>query len=451
METQKKNQTACRKGILFLISLMFFPCLVSFSQEVLKDYKVNTEEKKLVVDSIALFMEEKYVFPDKGKEMGQLVLNNLKAGKYDGISDPQDFAAALTEDLRSVNHDRHIGVMYGPEMIAMIRKGQKDETKKEMEEYMKQQQERINFNFKEIKILPGNVGYLKFNSFMDASNAGPTAIAAMNFLAHTDALIIDLTDNGGGSPSLIQLITTYFFEEPEHLNSFYIREGDKTEQFWTLTYVPGERMLETDIYILTSSFTFSGAEEFTYNLKNMKRAVIVGETTGGGAHPVEQHIINDNFGISIPFGKAVNPITNSNWEGTGIDPHVKAEKSKALEVAYELALDSLLKKEDNEDVKRELAWTKEGLQAKLNPFQMDEKTLKDFVGVYGPRKITLEDGQLYYQRENRPKMKMIPMKEDLFMLDELTYFRIKFIREGDKVIAIEGQYDNGTTDRHEKS
>jgi hypothetical protein len=451
METQKLNQTACRKGILFLISLMFFPCLVSFSQEALKDYKVNPEEKKQVVDSIALFMEEKYVFPDKGKEMGQLVMKNLKEGKYDGISDPQDFAAAVTEDLQSVNRDRHIRVMYGPEMIDMLRKSLKEETKKEMEEYMKQQQEHINFNFEEIRILPGNVGYLKFDSFMDASNAGPTAIAAMNFLAHTDALIIDLTDNGGGSPSLIQLITTYFFNEPEHLNSFYIREGDKTEQFWTLTYVPGERMLETDIYILTSSYTFSGAEEFTYNLKNMKRAVIVGETTGGGAHPVEQHIINDNFGISIPFGKAVNPITNSNWEGTGIDPHVKAEKSKALDVAYEMALDSLLKKEDNEDLKRELAWVKEGLQAKSKAFQMDEKTLKDFVGVYGPRKITLEDGQLYYQRENRPKMKMIPMKEDLFMLDELTYFRIKFIREGDKVIAIEGQYDNGTTDRHDRS
>jgi C-terminal processing protease CtpA/Prc len=316
---------------------------------------------------------------------------------------------------------------------------------------MKKRQEHVNFNFKEIKILPGNVGYLKFNSFPDASTAGPTAIAAMNFLSHTDALIIDLTDNGGGSPSLIQLITTYFFEEPKHINSFYIREGDKTEQFWTLTFVPGERMPETDIYILTSGFTFSGAEEFTYNLKNMKRAVIVGETTGGGAHPVNEHIINDNFGISVPFGKAVNPITNSNWEGTGIEPHVKAEKSKALDVAYVMALDSLLTKEENEDVKQELAWAKEGLQAKLYPFMLDEKKFKDFVGVYGPRKITLEDGQLYYQRDNRPKMKMIPMSEDMFMLDDLAYFRLKFIRENGRIVALEGHYDNGTVDKNDKS
>jgi len=430
---------------------MIFPCLISFSQTAKEDYKVNPQEKKQVVDSIALFMKEKYIFPDKGEEMGQLLLKNLKEGKYDEISDPQDFAAALTGDLQSVNHDRHIGVRYGPEMIAMIRKGQNEETKKEAEEYRKQRQEHTNFNFQEIKILPGNVGYLKFNGFMDASDAGPTAIAAMNFLSHTDALIIDLTDNGGGSPSLIQLITTYFFEEPKHLNSFYIREGDKTEQFWTLTYVPGERMLETDIYVLTSGFTFSGAEEFTYNLKNMKRAVIVGETTGGGAHPVNQHIINDNFGISVPFGKAVNPITNANWEGTGIEPHVKTEKNKALDVAYVMALDSLLKKEKNENVKQELAWAKEGLQAKVNQFKMDDKSLKDYVGVYGPRKITLENGQLYYQRENRPKMKMIPMKEDLFMFDDLAYFRLKFIRENGRIVALEGHYDNGTVDKNDKS
>ncbi len=147
----------------------------------------------------------------------------------------------------TINNDRHIGVRYMPERIAMIKKAEEDENNKELEEYEKRQREYSNFYFKEIKMLPGNVGYLKFNGFMDASVAGPTAVAAMNFLAHSDALIIDLTDNGGGSPSLIQLITTYFFDDSEHLNSFYIRDGEQTHQFWTLTYVPGERMLETDL------------------------------------------------------------------------------------------------------------------------------------------------------------------------------------------------------------
>jgi C-terminal processing protease CtpA/Prc len=339
MKTTKQKQSQARSFMIISLAILIMGSSgLTLGQPDQPEIKLTKQEKTQVVDSITRFMADKYVFPDMGKKMGDLVTQNLKNGAYENISNPGDFAAKLTEDLRTVNNDRHIGVQYEPEYIAMMKKAKEDENNKELEEYEKRRSEYSNYNFKEVKILPGNVGYLKFNSFQDASLAGPTAIAAMNFLAHTDALIIDLTDNGGGSPSLIQLITTYFFEEPEHLNSFYIREGDKTEQFWTLPYVPGPKMTKTDIYVLTSGYTFSGAEEFTYNLKNLKRATIVGETTGGGAHPVDMHIINDNFGISIPFGRAVNPVTNTNWEGTGVEPDVKISRDKAMETAYMLAL-----------------------------------------------------------------------------------------------------------------
>lgn len=447
---QKQLQTRSFMIIILAILIMGFAGL-SLGQADQPEIKLTKQEKAQVVDSITRFMADKYVFPDMGKKMGDLITQNLKDGAYENISNPQDFAGKLTEDLRTVNNDRHIGVQYNPEYIAMMKKANADENNKELEEYEKRRSEYSNYNFKEVKILPGNVGYLKFNSFQDASIAGPTAIAAMNFLAHTDALIIDLTDNGGGSPSLIQLITTYFFEEPEHLNSFYIREGDKTEQFWTLPYVPGPKMTKTDIYVLTSGYTFSGAEEFTYNLKNLKRATIVGETTGGGAHPVDMHIINDHFGISIPFGKAVNPVTNTNWEGTGVEPDVKVTRDKAMETAYMLALEKRLEQEEDKEIRHSLAWTIDGIKARQNPVTVEEKTMKLYVGVYGPRKITLENGELYYQRENRPKMKMVPMKDDMFMFNDIDYFRVKFIKEGNKVVALEGNYDNGRTDRNDKS
>ena len=434
--------------LLFLLNSFYFNLQ---SQETTDAIKLSSAEKQQVVDSIALFMTDRYVFPDKGKEMGDLVSKNLKDGKYDQISDPQEFASQLSQDLLTINNDRHIGVRYMPERIAMMMKAEEDENNKELEEFEKRQAEYSNFYFKELKMLPGNVGYLKFNGFMDASVAGPTAVAAMNFLAHSDAIIIDLRDNGGGSPSLIQLITTYFFEDTEHLNSFYIREGDRMEQFWTLTYVPGERLLETDLYILTSSRTFSGAEEFTYNLKNMKRATVVGETTGGGAHPVSSYIINDNFMVRVPFGKAVNPITNENWEGTGVEPHVKTTKDEAMDMAHMMALDSLLKKEENEDIKNGLSWAVDGLKAKLEPFSIEEIDMKQYIGVYGPRKITLEEGNLFYQREDRPKMQMIPMKDGLFMFKEIDYFRLLIIMENGKAIAVEGHYDNGRTDRNDKT
>lgn len=442
-----------RKSIINALILCLIFCnsflRVAIAQQ--PEAKIDDYEQKLVVDSIAKFMKEKYVFPDVGEQMGDLIKKNLKEGVYKDIDEPQEFAAKVTEDLRSVSNDKHIGLRYTPEMIAMINKAEKDKENKELEEYEKKQREYSNFEFEEVKILSGNIGYLKFNAFYNASVAGPTAISALNFLAYTDALIIDLTDNGGGSPSLIQLMTSYFFEDTEHLNSFYIREGDKTNQFWTLPYVPGKKMVETDIYVLTSSSTFSGAEEFTYNLKNMERATIIGETTGGGAHPVSRYIINDNFAISIPFGRAVNPITKTNWEGTGIEPHVKVNRADAKETAYLLALENLFKMEQDEKIKYKREWVIMGIKAKLESIQIDEKTMKKYTGVYGPRKITLENGELFYQRADRPKMKMIPLKEDLFMFNEIDYFRLQIVIENDKVIGLRGLYDNGTSDENKKN
>ena len=412
---------------------------------------IDATERAQVVDSIAKFMTERYVFPDKGKEMGDLVLANLRAGKYDELANPNEFARTLSEDLLTINNDRHIGVMFMPERIAMIKAAEEDDNNTELEDLEKRYGEYSNYDFKKIEILPGNVGYLKLNSFQDASVAGSTAVAAMNFLSNTDALIIDLRDNGGGSPSLIQLITSYFFEYPQHLNSFYYREADETRQFWTLTHVPGKLMPETNIYVLTSARTFSGAEEFSYNLRNLERALIVGETTGGGAHPVSAYIINDHFLVRVPFGRAFNPITETNWEGTGVEPHMSTTKEQAFDMAYMLALDSLMKTEENEDIKRNLVWARDGLKAKLDPVILDEKTMKLYAGTYGPRTISFDNGRLYYQREDRPKYKMFPINENTFGLDGLDYFRLRIVMENDKAVAVEGMYDNGRIDRNERT
>jgi len=442
-------KTQITTSILLIAFLLGFCIQTALAQE--GNIILSSEEKTQVVDSIALFMTERYVFPEEGKQMGELVTKNLKDGRYDDISDPVAFSQQLSQDLLTVNNDRHIGVMFVPERIAMMQAALEDENNTELEDLDRRMAEFSNYDFKEIKILPGNVGYLKFNSFQDASVAGPTAVAAMNFLAHTDALIIDLTDNGGGSPSLIQLITTYLFEYPQHLNSFYYREADETRQFWTLTHVPGDRMPETDIYVLTSSRTFSGAEEFSYNLRNLERATLVGEITGGGAHPVAGYIINDNFMVRVPFGRAVNPISETNWEGVGVEPHIKTSKDKAFDVAYMMALDSLMKSEENENIKAGLQWAYDGLKAKNDPITLDEQTLMKYVGTYGPRKVTFEDGALYYQREERPKMKMIPLTETIFGFADLDYFRLEIVMENDKAVAVKGNYEGGRTDRNERT
>jgi C-terminal processing protease CtpA/Prc len=163
----------------------------------------------------------------------------------------------------------------------------------------------------------------------------------MTFLSHVDAIIFDLRENGGGDPRMVAMISSYLFDKPTHLNDLYNRKEDFTTQYWTLPYVPGTTLADKPAFVLTSKSTFSGAEEFTYNLKNLKRATIVGETTGGGAHPVAGHRIDDHFMIGVPYARAVNPISRTNWEGTGVEPDVAVKAADALEKAEELAISKM--------------------------------------------------------------------------------------------------------------
>jgi C-terminal processing protease CtpA/Prc len=204
---------------------------------------------------------------------------------------------------------------------------------------MRRQMERMNCGFEKAERLAPNIGYLKFNMFGPPDICGATASAAMTFLSHVDALIIDLRENGGGDPKMVAYISSYLFDDRTHLNDLYNRKEDKTEEFWTNTDVPGERLGgKKAIFVLTAKRTFSGAEEFAYNLKNLKRATIVGETTGGGAHPVSGHRIDERFMIGVPFARAINPVSKTNWEGTGVEPDVKVSAADALDEAKKLAV-----------------------------------------------------------------------------------------------------------------
>ena len=404
-----------------------------------------------VIDSISAALNEVYVFPDVAGEMEGHIRKKFKEKKYSGIKSLREFTDVLTGDLRDISHDKHLGVAaMTPEMLERY---SKDELTPEAKRAELDRMKYNNYDFVKAERLKGNVGYLKFNSFQEAAYAGATAVAALNFLSHVDALIIDLRDNGGGNPSMIQLITSYFFEESVHLNSFYIRKEDSIQQFWTQEYVPGEKMTDVDLYVLTSNYTFSGAEEFTYNLKNLERATIIGETTGGGAHPVSERIFpNLMVGMRLPFGRAINPITGTNWEGTGVTPHIEVPADQALDMAYKEALNKLKDKADNENQKFNLQWSIDGINAKLSPVKVDADLLKKYAGVYGPRTLSFENDGLYYQRENRKKMKMIPMADDLFRFEELDYFRLKIITdEKGKAVEVNGLYDNGYVDKSPRS
>jgi hypothetical protein len=227
-----------------------------------------------------------------------------------------------------------------------------------MSEEDRRRMARDNFGLTRLDILKGNIGYLQFRVLAPPEVAGDTYIAAMNYLANTDALIIDLrTCMGAISPDAIPMLCSYFFARPTHLNDLYWRPDNSTRQLWTWAHVPGKRYLEKPIYLLTSRSTFSGAEELAYDLRNLKRATLIGETTGGGAHGGGDRRADDHFTVWVPFGRAINPITKTNWEGVGVTPDVAVPAVRALHQAHTTALQHLITRTGEEDWKKRLTDT----------------------------------------------------------------------------------------------
>jgi hypothetical protein len=407
---------------------------------------VNAAMRAKIVDRVSAALNEHYVFPDVAKKMEASIRQKLKAGAYDKLGDSAELADALTRDLREVSKDKHLGIRYEPPPPpGRDPNGPPDPAEREK---FRREMASMNFGFEKVERLPGNVGYLDLRGFIGAELGGETAVAAMNFLSNSDAVIIDLRRNGGGDPSMIQLITSYFFEEPTHLNNFYIRKGNTTHQFWTSAHVAGKRMTDVPLYVLTSKRTFSAAEEFSYNLKNLKRATIVGETTGGGAHPVDTHYLDDVHLLAIiPFGRAVNPITNTNWEGTGVAPDIQAPADKALEIAHLDALKKLRAKPRDDEQKQQLDWSIQKVEALAKPVTLAAEALKAIAGTYGTSTLSYESGSLWYQREpGGLKLRAVPMTADTLMLDSMDFLRFRLEKDASgKVTGLTELYEDGRT------
>jgi len=272
--------------------------------------------------------------------MAQALLAHEKSGDDQAQTDGGAFADLLTRQMRDVSHDRHLMLSNNPFTTPEHSLAPTLQDEAAFREHL----ERDNCALEKVEILPRNIGYLKLNGFNNPSVCRSTVVTAMNRLRDVDAIIFDLRDNHGGSPDMVALICTYLFDHPTHLNDMYNRAENATRQSWTLPAVPGNRLVDKPAYVLTSASTFSAGEEFSYDLKNLKRATLVGEATGGGAHFVIEHRIDDHVRIGVPSGRPINPVSKTDWEGTGVMPDVKVKAGDALETAEKLAESKLLKK-----------------------------------------------------------------------------------------------------------
>ncbi len=412
---------------------------------------LDRETRSAVVDSVITAIDTLYVIQETADRMVARLRERAAAGAYEEISDPADLAIRLDEDAREVYDDGHFGIRamhpLDPDAEEQV------EDPSETEAYRLRMRAH-NYGFSKVEILTGNVGYLKLDRFAPTELAADVAVGAMGFLSNADALIIDLRQNSGGSASMIRLLATYFFDDHQHLISWYERDTEETVQSWTGDYVPGVRRPDIPLFVLTSRRTASAAEEFSFDMQHLERATLVGDTTAGAGHTVASvfaHFDGFRIGMRMPYGRAFDPKTGEGWEGRGVVPHLVVPEEDAPTIAHLAALDSLAHRVELPALREELAWARQDLEARLHPVELPGDKLQEYTGSFGPRRIFTRGDELWYQREGRPEMLLKPMGGDLFRVGDLDYFRLRFERDDSGSIhRLTGIYDDGRRDSNDR-
>lgn len=295
---------------------------------------LTASDRREVIMGAASLIEQRYVYPDRGAEIA-----NALRGAANSFSetDPDVFAAALTTRLRDLSADGHFAVEHRQEE-AEAADNQATEGA-HMARMMDQWYgEGVNHGFQSVQRLDGGIGYLDLRVFAPTAMAGDMMQAAMTLLAQSPALIIDLRRNGGGIGDMVLMLESYLLDQSTEVSGRYDRPSDQHTRSFTPSWAPGRRFgADKPLYILISNRTFSAAEAFAYDMQAIGRATIVGEASGGGAHPFEYRAINSRFVLSLPEGRSINPVTGGDWQGVGVQPDVPAAPDDALSVALDLA------------------------------------------------------------------------------------------------------------------
>ena len=295
-----------------------------------QEFILDKAYKDKLLYSISDLIETKYVIPEVAQKSADDFRNKISSGYYDAINDARIFTEKVTNDLINITNDKHIHFR----LIESSDLSEEPESSLHHPIRYHRLGLKENNGFSKLECLEGNIGLFELTRFYNYSDVKDMVLNAMHFLSNADAIIIDIRENGGGSGDYL---SSYFLEHPTQLNSSYSRIDNYLTESWTLDDIGMEQMTDIPLYILTSDKTFSAAESFAYDMKANKRAIIIGDSTKGGAHSVDLYNLYDQFEIYIPTARAINPITRDNWEGIGVVPDVNFDAAVALDTAIVLA------------------------------------------------------------------------------------------------------------------
>ncbi len=393
--------------------------------------KMKPKEVKLLVDSISAALKRWYIYPDKAELISQTIKEKYKTGAYDKLTNRRELADMLHSDIQKIHHDGHMRVMYAPDFAEDLITVLPDSLqKKGMEEDLNN--DRLhNFHFTKTEVMPGNIGYVRWDGFVGwTKEAQPTYDAAFKFVSNAKALILDMRYNGGGSPETVNALLDYFFTKRLPMNHIIDHRHDTTKHYTDPSVTSFK--LGMPVYVLTSKRTFSGAEDFTYAMKVAKRATIVGDTTGGGAHPTGPVPLGQGFVLNIPNARSYHELTGTNWEGTGVYPDVYVKGDQALEKAQLMIFKDLLAKAANGEQKQQLQGQITAFENKMTLLQngalnFTNQQLQKFCGEYKPIPgpgaspnsimILLKGNNLYRNIPFPPDWKLIPISNTRFLYD----------------------------------
>ena len=412
-----------------LCFLLFFLTTYICSSQVPNKQSVRISQ---LIDTINKNLENNYIFPDKAQMIAKHLRSQAKKGAYNSYSaDPQKLASQIQADIYMIHRDPHMVVDFNPgwEGHSQGYTGPSEEEAKWFAKFVKDN----NFMFKKVELLSGNIGYMPLNIFVEhVKEAKPIIASALGFLSNSSAIIIDLRENTGGEPEMVSQLESYFFKEKTLMNVIINRSKGDTTFYYADPAKTDSLNLSMPMYILTSKKTFSGGEDFSYGMQQAKRAIIVGEVTGGGAHPTNPFSVGQGFIVHIPFGRSSNPVTKTDWEATGVIPDVKVEAAKALIKAQELIFRKRQATAETEKEKQKMEYLINALYVNQDLGSLPVDQFDKFIGTYGPLVIYREGDKLFCNISGNIT-ELAHISKNLFVLDGNS--QIEFIKDSNGVYS----------------